>query len=138
MSAYRSSDPISELVFVAFNGRIFAMDGVTGERKWVHDFDVRRSVRLVVRDDRIIALALRARLSCLDAAGGRVAWTTEQMDGDTLLVDGNRVFIGGGGEVQCLDATTGKLLWRDGFEGMGLGQVAIAVAGQAAQADETG
>jgi outer membrane protein assembly factor BamB len=136
MSAYRSSDPISDLVFVAFNGRIFAMDARTGERKWVHDFDSRMSVRLVVRDDRIIALA--SGLTCLDAASGRVAWTTERVSADTLLVHGDRVFIGGSGEVRCFDATTGKLLWHDGYDGMGLGAVAIAVAGEAAQADQTG
>jgi outer membrane protein assembly factor BamB len=44
----------------------------------------------------------------------------------SLLAEQNRVFAGTKGEVFCLDAATGKLLWHDGLKGYGFGLVSLA------------
>lgn len=123
-------------MYVAFGHHVVAMDRATGARVWTRDLVSPHSIRLSVHGDRLFALG--SELVRLDAADGRVRWRAEQPGGATLLVDGDRVFTGGAGEVRCFDAETGALLWHDKFKGMGLGGVAIAVDGAAAQDDMSG
>ena len=44
----------------------------------------------------------------------------------TVLLDGDQVFAGTHGEIFCLEATTGKILWQDGLKGYGFGLMSIA------------
>jgi hypothetical protein len=48
---------------------------------------------------------------------------------------GQRIVVGGGGEVACFEAGTGAPRWHDKFPGMGIGAVALATPGRAVQAD---
>ena len=73
-------------------------------------------------------------LECFDAMTGRRIWR-RPATGSTLLVDGDVCFVGGEGAVTCVAAHDGRQLWTDGFKGYGIGWVAIAVPGHAAQAD---
>lgn len=51
---------------------------------------------------------------------------------------GDAVLLGGSGEFACVDAATGAVRWHDKCFGMGTAPVALAVPGQAAQADMRG
>jgi len=74
-------------------------------------------------------------LLCLDLASGAVLWRRPTHTyGGCLLVDDGRVFLTGNGEVECI-GLDGEPLWFDGFKGLGLGAVAMAVPGQAVQPD---
>lgn len=123
----------SELVVVAFNGRVVALKQATGERVWVHQELSPTEVRVEVVGSVVYALG-NGHLVCLELASGKERWRSTAL-GRSLLVAGERIYVGGSGEVACYLAASGERLWNDGFSGMGLGDVAIAVDGRATQAD---
>jgi outer membrane protein assembly factor BamB len=45
-----------------------------------------------------------------------------------VVLDGDRVLATTKGELFCLEAATGQLLWRNELKGMGRGLVSIATA----------
>jgi outer membrane protein assembly factor BamB len=121
------------LVVVAFNGRVIALRRDDGARVWVHEELAPSTMRVEVVGDQVYALG-NGHLVCLELANGQQRWRASAL-GSTLLVAGDQVFVGGSGEVACYAASDGARQWSDGFTGMGLGEVAIAVDGRAAQAD---
>jgi outer membrane protein assembly factor BamB len=63
---------------------------------------------------------------------GAVAWTTKLRRGSSfvpIIQEGDRLYVASGGEVSCLDATTGAVLWHNALKGYGMGYVALAGAG---------
>ncbi|MEO8376832.1 MAG: PQQ-binding-like beta-propeller repeat protein [Candidatus Sumerlaeota bacterium] len=50
----------------------------------------------------------------------------------TLLVDGDLLFAHAMGEIHCLNALTGELIWRDELKGLGYQVASIAMAGKSA------
>jgi outer membrane protein assembly factor BamB len=130
--SYRTPPP-EPLVYTAFNGHVFALRRDTGDRVW-HREVIGKRLRIAVDDGRVFVLG--DALACLDAATGKSIWVSdERPPGDTLLVHGDHVFVGGGGEITAVSAIDGARLWGDDFKGKGYGNVAIAVEGFAAQAD---
>jgi outer membrane protein assembly factor BamB len=135
---YRQPVETFPLVFAAFNGHVFGMHRDTGERVWTAEVGGGDVVRLAASAECVYALAKYPnQLWCLEALTGRRIWSVPTK-GETLLVHEDRVFVGGAGELWCHAAHGGAPLWRDGFKGMGDGEVAIAVPGLASQADRSG
>jgi outer membrane protein assembly factor BamB len=103
---------------------------------WSCDTGTRYLVRVAVEGERVYAIG--GELVCLDHATGREIWRQPypKLTGNAaLLVHGDALLVGCVGEVACYDAATGRLRWHEEFEGLGIGPVALAVAGKAAQAD---
>jgi len=121
-------------VVVAFNGKVLAMDLVTGERVWSYDLGGSATVRLAIDDGKVYCCAYSG-LACLDYDSGRELWRTAEEGNETLLVVGDRVLTGCNGELRCYSAADGRRLWEDKFKGMGLGCVALGVPGNIVQAD---
>jgi len=59
-------------------------------------------------------------------------WRTKLKGYDftNLTRDGDRVYAAAAGELFCLEAATGAVLWSNPLKGMGYGIVAIATADQ--------
>ncbi len=131
--AYRESGGGSELVYIAFNGHVFAMDRTTGRRLWAMKVGSSGyTPRIIVENERVFILS--GDLTCLDAQTGKTHWSMA-VKGTTLFVDGDLVLVGGEGEATAHRVSDGGVMWRDDFKGYGLGWVAFAVAGHAQQAD---
>ena len=116
--------------------QVYAVDGVTGELKWVANFqhetpDSQRLSMSVNRglgyaDGRLFVGVHDGRLIAIDAASGEQIWSSRTFDkGDSRYISGaprvfdSKVIIGhGGGDtgargyVSTYDADTGELLWR--------------------------
>ena len=63
---------------------------------------------------------------------GSAAWFTKLRRGSSfvpVILEGDRIYAASGGEVSCLDATTGALLWHNQLKGYGMGYAALAGAG---------
>jgi outer membrane protein assembly factor BamB len=78
----------------------------------------------------LVCIGIRGAVVALDRNSGAHVWETKLKGGSfvTLLVDGERVLAGAQGEIFCLNAATGKILWQDGLKGYGLGLMSIATA----------
>jgi outer membrane protein assembly factor BamB len=133
--SYRAAPGLS-IVVVAFGGKVFGIDADMGRRLWGYDSGTNGVVRVSVHEGRVYVLASNV-LACLDHPTGRLVWHLQIPRGDSLLVAGERVIVGGAGEVRCY-SSQGSLLWEDDFKGMGLGEVALAVPGASVQADRWG
>ena len=131
--AFRNPADPNALVYVAFNGHVIALRPDNGERVWSHDGETGLS-RVLVEGEFVYVLQSLS-VVCLEAATGRLIWQAGCDAGYTLLVHGGRVFVGGHGAIRCFSAVDGTPLWSDGFKGLGLGAVAIAVDGASSQAD---
>jgi outer membrane protein assembly factor BamB len=61
---------------------------------------------------------------------GQNVWSTNLKGSDfvTLLLDGELLLAATHGEVFCLHAATGKLLWHNEMPGQGLGLISLATA----------
>jgi outer membrane protein assembly factor BamB len=120
-----------------------AVHGVTVPAKWPTSLTEEWKVEVgegysspVVADGKVIVFARQKNdevLLCFDLAGGKELWRSEPYPapfkagpaapGDikpraTPTIAGGRVFTHGvGGIVSCLDASTGKLLWRKDCKG---------------------
>jgi len=54
-----------------------------------------------------------------------------------MLIDGHHVYVANNGEVSCY-SSSGDLVWLQPFKGFGFGAVALALPGNARQADSVG
>jgi outer membrane protein assembly factor BamB len=136
--SYRSEpQQAPPIVVVAFAGRVFGLDAMTGARVWQSEHRAGAGhVRLAMGQTRVYALRA-GELSCLDYATGRALWSTAlPFSADTLLLEGAQLFAGGSGEA-CRVSEDGAVVWHDSFSGMGQGNVALGVPGSAAQPDQT-
>jgi len=64
----------------------------------------------------------------MDQESGAQLWATDLKGAGfvTLLMDGNHVFAATHGEIYCLNAADGRILWHDPLKGYGFGLVSIA------------
>ena len=79
----------------------------------------------------LVFVGIRGCVVALDRATGETAWSAELRRGSSfvpIVVDGDRVLAASGGEVTCLDAATGALLWHNPLKGFGMGYAMLAGA----------
>ena len=116
---------------------VYALDAVTGEKKWIYDPKVDRSFLakgccdavnrgVAYSDGRIFVGAYDGRLIALDAEDGDVLWDVQTTDRNqpytitgAVRVAGDKVIIGNGGAelgvrgyVTAYDAANGEQAWR--------------------------
>ncbi len=131
--AYRES-PDQETIVVAGVGKgIIGLDRETGQRLWFQGADAGlggavHAVRVV--GELVVALAGH-QVMALDYRTGDVRWKLQLTHpAVTLLVHGDRWFVGGQGELSAV-SDAGKLLWHEDFVGLGVQGPAIAIGSRA-------
>jgi outer membrane protein assembly factor BamB len=78
----------------------------------------------------IIYLGVKGTALALNRGNGEILWSTRLAGGEfvNLMLDGEMVLATTKGEIFCLDAKSGNLLWRNQLRGMGLGLITIATS----------
>ncbi|MDC3962575.1 PQQ-binding-like beta-propeller repeat protein [Polyangium jinanense] len=134
---YRQQDPHAPLLVIAFNGYVIAVERRTGKIVWQQEYHEPFAARLLFPLGRVL-LGYHKELVCLAYTTGEVLWRTAMpMPTSSIVVDGDEIFVGSGGEAACVDVNTGALLWHHPFKGMGAGAVALGVPGNVAQIDHS-
>jgi outer membrane protein assembly factor BamB len=134
---YRDLEPHAPLLVLAFNGYVVAVERRTGKLVWKQQYHEPYMARLLFAPERVL-LGYHKELVCLAYATGQVLWrTTVPTWIDSIVVDGDEIFFGAGGEAGCVDVNTGALLWHHPFKGMGSTAVALGVPGNVAQIDRS-
>ena len=79
----------------------------------------------------LLLLGIKGHVVALEKGTGREIWRTRLTRGDfvNIVTDGNVIFATTSGEVFCLDAGTGTVLWKNPMKGLGLGVVTLLPGG---------
>ncbi|WP_434047728.1 MULTISPECIES: outer membrane protein assembly factor BamB family protein [Sorangium] len=137
MSEYRTTAPKPVLV-AAFLDHLFGVDPVTGRVLWEHKLEgmMQSSTALLITPTAIYAASF-SRITCLRYPTGELLWEakTAVSGRATLLLEGDRLFVGKQGEIECF-SITGQSLWHNRFKGKGMGPVALGVPDNVAQSDD--
>jgi outer membrane protein assembly factor BamB len=124
-----------QTLLVAFGENLLALEASTGRRLWQLPLF---PMRFVMFQDRVIVTTGglgQPAVVCVVLATGASLWKTPiAHTPETLLVTPTHIVVGGMGEVSCLDPS-GRLLWHDGFKGLGTGKVALGLDGYVVQKD---
>ena len=82
--------------------------------------------------DDLVIIGIKGTVMALYRESGAEVWRTKLKGYDftNLTRDGDRVYAAAAGELFCLEAATGAVLWSNPLKGMGYGIVAIATADQ--------
>ena len=78
----------------------------------------------------LIYIGIKGAVIAFDRGTGQPLWKAPLKGSDfvTVLLDGDRVLAATKGELFCLDATNGAILWHNDLPGEGWGLVTIATA----------
>jgi len=89
--------------------------------------------RLTVAD--LVIIGIKGTVLALDRQSGCEIWRAKLKGGDftNLTFDGDRIYAATGGELFCLEAASGHVLWNNPLKGLGFGIVAIAASAAAGQ-----
>jgi outer membrane protein assembly factor BamB len=83
----------------------------------------------------IVYVGVKAHVVAIDQNDGRILWQTKLKKGVsghrfvTLLLQDRRVYAHSYGELFCLDAETGRVLWSNPLEGLGYDLASLATGG---------
>lgn len=106
---YRSPPPDAPLL--VFSTQVVALDRTTGAERWKYPMEnvVRR---FAIDGDRVFVFDSESCLHCLDVASGRLLGKIDLpiMTANSMLLDGDRLYVSGDNEVTALDRN-GTLLW---------------------------
>jgi outer membrane protein assembly factor BamB len=127
------ADPFARGV-IRGSERVLCLDEANGHVNWKYEYDCPYTVSYpagprvtpLVAEGRVYSLGAEGNLFCLDAATGKVVWSSDfkkEFNAKTPLwgfaghplLDGNKLICIAGGEgaiVVALDKTTGKEIWR--------------------------
>jgi outer membrane protein assembly factor BamB len=126
---YRNSPTAKGPLVVAFNGRIFGIERHDGSIRWEHQLQSAAFpvVRFTIYEGRIY-VGNHDRLWCIDYETGETHWNTRLRFTSVtgVLCDGHRVFVASSGELECV-SLSGELLWENGFDGKGYGELALGI-----------
>jgi outer membrane protein assembly factor BamB len=129
---YRKADaPERDLVIIALNGEVAAIDRQSGEEKWraaILGASV-GTMALAIASGRVYTATEEEIVACFDYRTGDRVWqaTTRAFGRPTLLVDGDQVIVARGAHLECVSRETGELLWHAVLRGMGKGVTAIGL-----------
>jgi hypothetical protein len=135
---YRShAAPDRSLLVTAFGGRVFGLERGNGQIRWETKVDASSAVEIFLGDGIVIAASL-SLLAFIDYATGAIRTSVplagSQTGRPTMLVDGEHVYVGSGGEVSCYTLHGNKVWWQP-FTGKGIWDVALGLPGNVRQAD---
>jgi outer membrane protein assembly factor BamB len=131
---YRQMAIAADLVVVCSGRYAFAIDAASGMTRWAYGLNA-SPCRAVVASDKVYVASDR-ELAALAYATGKPIFhvQTELFPDVTLVVDGERIYVGARGKVACFDQVGQKLWGNDLGTGSGVG---FAVPGLAPQIDRT-
>jgi len=76
----------------------------------------------------LLFVGAKNSVNALDRTNGNFVWTTQlkrsglsSTEFVNLHVDGHQVFAHTGGELYCLEISTGRILWTNPLKGLGFG-----------------
>ncbi len=137
-SMYREAGSNRSVLVVALNGRLVGFDAQTGERHFEHILGI-GIVEILVEAERIFAIAPGRKLYAFSYPAGEPLWQsplpTTFVSRPTLLREADRLYVSLGGELVCVNAEDGTVLWHDGMRGMGTGSAALGFPRSVRQAD---
>lgn len=131
------------ILVVAGSATVSGYDRRTGERVWSVGLPeaadaVPGAIEVEVHGDRVLVLT-RERLGCFDDFTGKLIGAAdlgEPARAPTMLVDGGDVFVAAGRMLECYTLDC-ELRWRVERSSWAVPSPALAVPGNARQADET-
>ena len=128
--------PTAPLLFVTFGEVLHALESESGELRWTNRDVGKAAGGALIHHGSRLYLAGWGWARCADVATGKTIWSCDTgVPGRCgMILQDDRLFIGGSGEVACV-SIDGALLWRNGFPGQGAGDLALAIAEQHARDD---
>lgn len=131
-----------ELLIVALNGKVAALDAATGEIRWQNELEGGGygEVYLAIDKRDVIVSANGARAYCLSYKSGKTRWAADTHSGGraTIIVEKSIVYIAKGGYVDAFARKTGERIFSQGLSGFGVGSCALGLPGNVAQGDDRG
>jgi outer membrane protein assembly factor BamB len=109
---YRVAPQTAPLVVVSSN--VVALDRETGQQRWIYSLDGETARRFTLDAERIFVFDSQSRVHCLDAVTGTCLGVVSLQalpNENSMLLDGDRLYIGGSMRVAALDRD-GRLLWE--------------------------
>ena len=91
----------------------------------------------------LLYVGIKGSVVALQKSDGKIAWSVRLPKGSSfvpIVQQGERLYAASSGEVSCLDAASGKVLWHNPLKGFGSGYASLAGAGfpmGAAQGEQT-
>lgn len=125
---YRQSNNDTTLV-VGCGRSVVALDRDTGKPIWRVDSicSIGAAVMVVRVVDEVVVVLGGSRIVVLDRGAGAEQWRIDLSHAATsLLVNVDRWFVGGAGEVSCV-TPQGALLWTNSMSGLGVLGPAMAI-----------
>lgn len=80
--------------------------------------------------EKVLYIGIGSHVAAIRPSDGQEIWRTKLKMSSfvTVMSDGDAVYAGAGGELFCLDGTTGAIRWRNKLKGLGQGLVSFAGA----------
>ncbi len=112
-----SSTPIPDggkVFFGSADGYLYCLDAASGEMRWSFRAEGPVEVSPCLYQGQVFGVSYEGDLFALDAVTGRLVWTFQShaIPVTCPVADEGRVFIAAELEAYCLDAQSGKLLWK--------------------------
>lgn len=138
------SAPDRSLLIVAFGGKVFGLERMTGELRWKTVLDEWDGsvVELAVGDDLVIAVST-ARLAFLRYGTGELLKNVDRSRHEkgrarsVAVIDGQYIYLGSAGSAACY-SLNGDFVWQQYFSGEGTAEAALGFPGNVRQADDRG
>ena len=111
------ADDGASVFVVGIDGKVFGVDPATGRSLWVHDVGGWGPVELAIGDDRVFAISVEPKVTCIEYPGGRLLGSAKlprSEPGGRLLIEGRQLYVAGAGEVTCV-SEQGQVLWTEAF-----------------------
>jgi outer membrane protein assembly factor BamB len=90
----------------------------------------------MAKSDDLLCIGVGSHVVALSATTGNEIWRCKVKRSSfvTLCVRPNAIYAGSGGELFCIDPSTGSIRWRNKLDGLGLGLVSFGDGSTAAAA----
>ena len=83
-----------------------------------------------MKTSQLVWIGIRGRVIALNKTTGEQVWATRLRGSDfaNVLLEDDKVFAADYGELYCMEALTGRVLWHNKLKGYGIGLATIATA----------
>lgn len=112
-------------VYIGTNGKLLCLDAYTGKKFW-HSILGKDPLYPTLSQDKVYAVSDKGKIFCIDGLNGAVLWQNE-IDSNVIIkpiVLQDFVYVGSN-EVYCLNAETGRLLWKSNCNAFRITQMQI-------------